>query len=1112
VIPPLLVPTAQRAFLTRKNEQGWTPPLTKNGRTPRDQPPSTPVNHTLSIDALVANDLGQSVVAHSFLYAIGIDIVAEGFVIPDGASPKLRAALRHYVAGHSALVNPVLAGPGGSKILILSQREFLNQFLNRRGYLQKAVIVGNDLPLVLSRLAQRVWFDSDGSGRVYLGMLGSSPKGRSWRDYVGSPGIQISPRGVGVKIEFRTQSPAAHTTMPDGTKVAAVAWDDSGRQFRGMFVDVVQAGQSLLGERYNLADLAALFSLHASIVERTTDSTIPTEDELDGLRGRTLVQNTIRRKLQEVLDMHTDSRVSLHELISSATVARGYLKSSGLLRGPQVDPAAQAIAFESFKGSRIEMTTVHVEVPVVVADLSAAYVRGAVLLGLESLVAAERLTTRDARATVRRLLKRTEQEVLLTLTSDPSTVSTLSRIFVEVLPQGEVFTTKVFLGDRSQPSLTTTSTFDDQYHWVHAFEFLEAILASGSVPAHRGVIEFVPKGVRTRNPIGFAGVPPHPGGLFATALGYESSQGDNDLSRAVALGTKAIRNSMVFGLLAQVTRVKGRQVPQIVHTPRGTFDFVGPEERLGTYACLPAAAAQTAFARLMLRRAQVQIEVLGGMVVAMDTDSLAIVATKNESVVACPGGSLVTKGGLPGIKSLDRDDVVSILDGEAWADPLGGGSPWKIKHDSAQRPLFHYGICNKRTALFRRGKSGRLELLDASEHVLGGRYFDPYGTEVKGSSGARQFVDDAWQHLIDPIRYPEPWWSCRPAVRVVTVNHHDQWDRLRAAGVDRPFGEVLQGEPARLWGDGAGPLAPRFSDLSQRVDWRSPADGTAIYVSLDVDVAAGLAGGDQTLATLGEVVAQWSATRDVRYEPLALSDGPVPLGLLAPRPIRTTAALTEYIGKESTLWASALAGDTPYDDPEWLSSFATLGDSWQLIGDAVRVMSFTAVATALGVVARTVERDLARTESPNDATVARYREVAFAHARGALGRGVGPKTRRTASERMQLATITLWLESDREGRLCAWPGCATAVSLRRTYCSDRCRKRAERQRDRERLAAIGAKRCSKCRAIRPLHDDEPCPICFGEVSRASSKCPGCSANFIGLAPSICPICETEIPR
>ena len=106
---------------------------------------------------------------------------------------------------------------------------------------------------------------------------------------------------------------------------------------------------------------------------------------------------------------------------------------------------------------------------------------------------------------------------------------------------------------------------------------------------------------------------------------------------------KVTANAGSYGIFAEMNRKEqpgSRKVPVTVWNSDGqpfTTKVAAPEDP-GPYCFPPLAALITSAARLMLALLECSVRERGGAYVFCDTDSLAIVASKDGGLLACPGG------------------------------------------------------------------------------------------------------------------------------------------------------------------------------------------------------------------------------------------------------------------------------------------------------------------------------------------------------------------------------------------------------------------------------------------------------------------------------------------
>ena len=1070
----------------------------------------------LILDLVTTADLAQRLVVGIWRQYVEGDLVDEGVILRDDVFADDQLLVAHYAATHFADLPPGFSRMGiGRGLRVLTRTEFLREIFYPVAYDRHGIVTGFDLVFALARLAIEVVACQDGSFR--LRMLGKSTiKPRSdgfvrkpeWSSWPGCPDVIIAPRGEdAVAISFASQSEDAKIILPGRKRVSAVSWDPRGGQWHGALVQLAQVVDALRGAKHTFASACRAYGVPFDTALAAGDRMCG--DVLDRCREVVRATAELWVAIHPDLALHADANVEAHRVHTAASFARGYWKASGIDRAPKTSQRLAALGAACFSGARVESCVVRHSVPIAVLDRSAAYLRDAAILGTEELLSAYRLSARSAKQAFTRFLKEGD---LLQRTADPAVCRWLGRLFVEVRPRGEPWHVRAWFQDRSAPSLVTAPFFFNGAWWVSAFDVVTAMLYSGSPPEIRQVVELVPEGQHGRRAVRLAGGSPVQGDLLLGML-RRHLQLDKEHDQVRSMGLKPMRNSAAFGLLAQVIRLYGtpaRHQVWGVDGPRGTL---ARYELAGELTCLPLAAGITAFGRFQLARVDVKVRALGGVVAAMDTDSVSVVATPRGGLVPLPGGDRRMPDGTEAVYALSFAELRRIFRGEAWANPAGRQSAWGEKYGTLHHETFLFGICNKRTVIYRRDPDGEIVLLHASEILLGGRYLSPTGSEERGSSDARLWVEEAWRYLIDPKRHPRPAWWSAPAVRGVAIRSPEALARYGTALGVAAFGTLCQAElaPGHHWAL-SGPVCAYSADPAAWRHWRDPKTARPTEPITEEDLAQGKAGDGPVIATLGGVLDRWFAATDPRYEPCsAPEDGCLPVGLLRARPIKSLPALSELIGKESTVWGDAFAGDIEPDDPDWLSSFGAIADPWTgVVLPALGRLDPEEIVQHAKRHERRLRDIMAGRADPHPVARHLLIELAYSVALGSLGhKGPIRLGRKAPSERAMFAVIATWLLTDLPAtRLCEWALCTEPVKGQQRFHADRCRKASKRASDRAALAAIGAKRCRYCHALRYGEKTGSCPECHDKpaVEIVASICPDCGAERVGDRSGPCPTC------
>jgi hypothetical protein len=236
-----------------------------------------------------------------------------------------------------------------------------------------------------------------------------------------------------------------------------------------------------------------------------------------------------------------------------------------------------------------------------------------------------------------------------------------------------------------------------------------------------------------------------------------------------------------------------------VHGLTGPFDCRSraPEEP-GAYCFPPFAALTAAGARLMLALLERVVTDAGGSYAFCDTDSMAVVATKEGGLVACAGGPATLPNGAPAVRALSWNAVDAIVARfralNPYAETVVPGSILKVEDenflDGERTPLFCYAISAKRYALYTQEPNGAVILRKWSEHGLG-HLLNPSDPEDE----SRDWIHTVWAMLLrEALGQPvaRPAWLNRPAVSRLTISHPALLRPFAQADRHRPYADRVK--------------------------------------------------------------------------------------------------------------------------------------------------------------------------------------------------------------------------------------------------------------------------------------------------------------------------------
>jgi hypothetical protein len=259
---------------------------------------------------------------------------------------------------------------------------------------------------------------------------------------------------------------------------------------------------------------------------------------------------------------------------------------------------------------------------------------------------------------------------------------------------------------------------------------------------------------------------------------------------------KVLANSGSYGIYAQMDR---REQPDAVtvYGPTGvpfTTKVVAPETP-GEYCFPPIAACITGAARLMLALLEQMVETAGGTWMFCDTDSMAIIATRNVGdLIPCPGVNRQLSEGTGAIKALSYQQVDEIR------TRFKGLNPYNAAAVPDLLKLEHTGMCYaisaKRYVIYSQDEAGNITILKRSEHGLGA-YLDPLSPnqERRDPEGHRTWIDDAWRWILAAHNNPDtplPSWADLPAISRITISSPTLWRPFRQRNRNRSWAEQIK--------------------------------------------------------------------------------------------------------------------------------------------------------------------------------------------------------------------------------------------------------------------------------------------------------------------------------
>ncbi len=736
----------------------------------------------LVFDTETSTDPTQRLLFGSYRFVVDGKCREEGLFYADDLAEDDRKTLEGYASSHEADAHK-------KKLRLLTRKEFLVRFY-KAAYKGRCLVVGFNLPFDLSRLAVDVktargrfaggfslglWTFANGKGQELPSMH---------RPRIGIKQID-SKRAL--KGFTSRSTPDAVDLIPDDSTTGE---PEKGFKFRGHFLDLRTLAFALTDRSYSLESACVAFGVEHAKQRAARHAQI--NDEYIAYNRRD-VQATaeLAEKLLEEYDKHP---ISLQETraYSPASIGKAYLHAMGVtpVLERQADFPKEYLGFAqtAFIGGRTSAHIRKVAVPVVYTDFLSMYPTVNNLMNLWSLVIARQVGVRHCKAEIEKFLSRLTADDLL----KPETWNGLAA-FVKVVPNGDILPSRAKYSEHSndwQVGVNYLYASADNALWFSLPDVVASVLLSGRVPKIVDAFRIEPEGtlsglqrVKLR---GTVEVDPAKQDFFKAVIeerkrckqrtDLESSERDR-LDKAL----KVLANATSYGIYAEMNRREGDRATRVachgIDAEPFTCQVANPDMP-GEYCFPPLAALITGGARLMLALLEYCVREQGGTYAMEDTDSMAIVATKDGGCVPCNGTKL---------KALTWEQVRGIVDRFANLNPYDRtvipGSILKIESDNfepktgLQRQVYCLAISAKRYALFVTDHKGLPVLLRKgvnneddrwSEHGLG-HLLNPTDSQ----SEDREWIAQVWHHLICKslgLSSRRLAFADRPAVGRVTVS------------------------------------------------------------------------------------------------------------------------------------------------------------------------------------------------------------------------------------------------------------------------------------------------------------------------------------------------------
>jgi hypothetical protein len=684
-------------------------------------------------------------------------------------------------------------------IELLPRHAFVRDVLYRVGAWAHAAIVAANLPFDLSRIgAPHLEISKDQwearTGNEIDPATGKRRK-RTRPDFTdGGFSIPLMERHLAGRWE-ETKSYPRVKVKKIGRGKAFIAWGKSDKLLcRAKFIDALTLAGALSGKSQSLQSACGEFG--SPYTKR------------DVTHGRITIENVLycredehatARLLERLLREHAALGIAQDpsRLYSGASITTDVLDRLGVPRYTNRGLNRRAIgaAAASYFGGRAECVIRRVAVPVVHTDVTAEYPAVSALLDLQRLLVADRVVARDGEP-------EEIEQFLSTLTIeqalDPATWQDLAW-FALVEPAGDLLPVRTRWAANAGigQALVRSSV---KPLWYAGPDLVGSALRVGWRGKIRTVLRLEPEdpvaSLRALT-LGTRQIDLRAGDDLYVALVEERERHEHDWSIPQAQRKrwrrffKLVVNAL-YGKAAEANPTdppsRGQKVRVEVDSDELFAARVNRPEIPGPFNFMPVASLTTAGGRLLLAIIERLVTDRLGSWGLADTDSFAIVATREGGWFPCPGGHWWrVEDGTRTIHALSWDEVQEVTELVNALNPFSHDLlPQLLDCEdvnfedgdrSKQRQLYYFGVGAKRyTFLTRSGEPTApvawqeiREVVSPSKFAIG-TYADP--AAVKGEERWSRSADEAWWWILGRelgARPDTPSWFGHPAVHEYNV-------------------------------------------------------------------------------------------------------------------------------------------------------------------------------------------------------------------------------------------------------------------------------------------------------------------------------------------------------
>ncbi len=747
---------------------------------------------------------------------------------------------------------------------------------------------------------------------------------------------------------------------------------DATTSHQGQFLDLRALVFALTDRSHSLASAGEAFGLDRPKLAAPPHGVITTDYIAYARRD---VEATVElfEKVSAEYGLHPIDR-QMTKVFSPASIGKAYLRAMGvaplLERLPDFPRDVLGVGMLSYFGGRAECRVRRLAVPVRYLDFRAMYSTVNALMGLWQLLIAEHIEVVDATDEVRALLADVSPARVLDPALWPSLVG-----FVQLRPDGDILPVRAPYDTTPGVQIGVNHLAADEPLWFTLPDAVQTTLLRGTAPDVVRAFRLTPSGQQAGlRPVTLRGavrIDPTTDDFFRKVVEERARlepavrPGDLETIRQPSF-LKVLASATSYGIFAEMNPEarSGSRTTVRVEGLDGPFTVpVDRPEMAGEFYFGPMASVITGAARLMLALLERFVTDAGGTWAMADTDSMAIVASRDGTPITGLDARVLTWVEVEALRQ--RFAALNPYD-----PTLVPGSILKLEAvnlmEGVEQELWCFAISAKRYALYSLDEHGKPLLVKWSEHGLG-HLLNPTDPE----DDDRGWIRQVWEGLVrEALGLPvdAPAWLDRPAIGSMTMSSPELLRRFAGHNEGKTYADQVKPfnfhitthvrpfvHPAGIDRAKFQLIAPYTLDPRQwgKLAWLDYHSVHTFRISTSGDAGeAGIA----RIKTFRDVIAEYRVHPEAKSAGLDGEPcGRATVGLLGRRHV--VAGRIRYIGKESNRVDDVDAGlvhdptevSTEYVDPRrglWILDILPRLQAAQTI----------AIASELGVNVSSVKR------------------------------------------------------------------------------------------------------------------------------------------------------------